>query len=383
MRSIQIVHSVVSEASGPSYSVTRLAEALAARGVDSQMVSLAAVAGQQTYDGVSRRTFCADRMVVPQLAQLGFSQAMRRALAEAAKTGVVLHAHGLWRMTNVYPGWAASRASAPLVLSPRGMLGADALKFSRLQKRIFWQLLQARAVRPVRCFHATCHAELEDIRAFGLTAPVAIIPNGIDVPETPDDRAAQPAGRTVLYLGRIHPKKGIDRLLLAWTQIEADHPDWRLRIVGPSERNHVAELAKLAAERGLTRVTFEEPLFGADKHHAYAAADLFVLPTLHENFGIVVAEALAQGTPVICTRGAPWQGLEREGCGWWIEHGPDAMAATLKLALGKSPQALQSMGERGRRWMRRDFSWEQVAESMERLYGWCSGSGDMPEFVTQ
>jgi glycosyltransferase involved in cell wall biosynthesis len=282
-------------------------------------------------------------------------------------------------MPNVYPGRAARRHGAPLVLSPRGMLGAAALAFSARQKRLFWRLAQSRAVAPVRCFHATSEAELADIRAFGLTAPVAVIPNGIDLPATLPEA---PRAREVLHLGRIHPKKGIDRLLAAWALVAAEFPDWRLRIVGPSEGGHAEDLEALAARLSLGEsVRFDGPLYGADKQAAYRRAALFVLPTRHENFGMVVAEALALGTPVISTQGAPWQGLEREGCGWWIDHGPETMAVALRDALARPPEVLAAMGARGRDWMARDFGWEGIAMRMAEVYAWCRGQGERPECV--
>jgi glycosyltransferase involved in cell wall biosynthesis len=211
---------------------------------------------------------------------------------------------------------------------------------------------------------------------------VAIIPNGIDIPELHShSTAASDAGRIVLSLGRIHPKKGLDRLVRAWAKVEAAHLEWRLRIVGPDELGHARELAALAAELKTQRVSIEGPVAGTAKAEAYRDAELFVLPTLNENFAITVAEALAAGTPVIATKGAPWHGLEREDCGWWIDHGVELLAATLTNAMAMGPGALQAMGAKGREWMRRDFSWEAVAHQMLDVYRWLSSRGDVPSTV--
>ena len=298
--------------------------------------------------------------------------------------GKVLHIHGLWRMPNVYPGFAAARAGAPLVLSPRGMLGSPALAFSKQQKKLFWHIWQRRALRALDCIHVTAASELEDVRAFGLKTPAALIPNGIDVPKHPLTVTKQDkASRQVLHLGRIHPKKGIDRLLRAWSHIDDSRANWELRIIGPSEGGYLEELKALALQLKLKNVSFEGPIYGEEKQQAYANADLFVLPTLHENFGMVVAEALAQGTPVISTKGAPWEGLIAERCGWWIEHGPDALAAAITDAMALSSEERLRMGARGRDWMRRDFSWDAIAEKMEGVYQWCAGQGDRPECVVE
>ena len=117
---------------------------------------------------------------------------------------------------------------------------------------------------------------------------------------------------------------------------------------------------------GLTRVSVEGPIYGDAKTAAYREADLFVLPTLNENFGLTVAEALAAGTPAISTKGAPWSGLESEGCGWWIDHGVEPLAAALAHAMALPREALKAMGDKGREWMARDFSWDRVAQRYAR-----------------
>jgi glycosyltransferase involved in cell wall biosynthesis len=174
-------------------------------------------------------------------------------------------------------------------------------------------------IRDAACIHVTSEQEYEEIRGFGLANPVAIIPNGIDLPRLLGSKSAEPAvERIVLLLGRIHPKKGLARLVHAWSKVEVQYPNWRLRIAGPPELGHDNELRALAVSLGLTRISIEGPVYGEAKTVAYQYADVFALPTLNENFGLTVAEALAAGTPVISTKGAPWSGLEREGCGWWI-----------------------------------------------------------------
>jgi glycosyltransferase involved in cell wall biosynthesis len=192
---------------------------------------------------------------------------------------------------------------------------------------------------------------------------------------------ATDSGRVLLSLGRIHPKKGLDRLIRAWVRVESAYPEWRLRIVGPDELGHASQLAALAAELKTQRVSIEGPVAGDAKTAAYREADLFVLPTLNENFGITVAEALAAGTPVIATKGAPWHGLAREGCGWWIDHGVEPLVATLAEAMDMERGVLRAKGAKGRAWMKRDFSWDRVAHDMLDVYGWLSSGSEMPGTV--
>jgi len=362
---------------GPSYSVPRLCEALAASGVEARLLSVAGADVSQrdnSVNGYSDRRFVWDYARMPILRGLRSSSGLSDALRRAAGSADVIHNHGLWLMPNVEAGWVAARARKPLVVSPRGMLAPAALTFSRLKKRAFWRLLQGPAIRQAACLHATSEQEYQEIRAFGLSNPVAIIPNGIDLPELLAGRTASaPTDRVVLSLGRLHPKKGLDGLLRAWAMIEAGHPCWRLRIIGPGEAGHDAELRALAAALGLTRASIEGPVYGDAKFVAYCDADVFVLPTLNENFGLTVAEALATGTPAIVTRGAPWSGLEAQGCGWWIDHGVEPLAAALANALAMPRAALQAMGAKGRTWMARDFSWDRVARDTVAVYRWLTG----------
>jgi glycosyltransferase involved in cell wall biosynthesis len=279
-------------------------------------------------------------------------------------------------------GRAALKAGKPFIIAPRGMLGPAALAFSRTKKRAFWAVLQGNVVRCASCIHATSEQEHDEIREFGLRNPIAIIPNGIDIPQLDNTTiTANDFGRTVLSLGRIHPKKGLDRLVRAWAQQESAHPEWRLRIVGPDELGHAAELANLAGELKIRRMSIEDSVVGDAKNALYRQADLFVLPSLNENFGITVAEALSLGTPVIATKGAPWQDLAREGCGWWIDHGVEPLAVALGNAMAMTREVLQAIGAKGRAWMRRDFSWDRVACDMFDVYRWLALRGELPTTV--
>ena len=285
-------------------------------------------------------------------------------------------------MPNVSAGGAAASGPTPLVVSPHGMLAPAALAFSRLKKQAFWALLQGRVIRGASCLHATSEQEYEEIRGLGLTNPVATIPLGIDLPGVIAPLAAGPAlERVVLSLGRIHPKKGLSRLVQAWSKVEAGYPGWRLKIVGPAELGHDNELRALAVALGLTRISIEDPVYGEAKTIAYQDAAVFVLPTLNENFGLTVSEALAAGTPVISTKGAPWSGLEQKDCGWWIDHGVEPLAAALAQAMALPREALKAMGDKGRQWMARDFSWDCVAHDMLSVYLWLARRAPPPPAV--
>ena len=186
----------------------------------------------------------------------------------------------------------------------------------------------------------------------------------------------------MLYLGRLHAKKGLDQLLHAWATVERAHAGPRLRIIGPSEGGYDDALRRLIVSLDLRRVAIEPPLFEpAAKLAAYRSADVVVLPTRNENFGMTIAEALAAEIPVISTKGAPWSGVRANRCGWWIDFGAEPLAATLLSALAVPTGELSEMGRRGRAWMARDFGWTRIAAEMAELYAWLLRGGEPPASV--
>ena len=369
---------------GPSYSVPRLSVELARAGAEVKLLSVSGEGepGQRSNQpGLARGSFRQSWGSVPIAASLRLSAGLDRALKAEAPRADVVHNHGLWLAPNLAAWRAAKRARRPFVCSPRGMLSPEALAFSALKKKVVWRLGQRAALAGAACLHATSEAEHAAIRACGLRTPVAIVPNGVDLPPPLPADARPEDARTLLFLGRVHPKKGLETLLQAWARVQDLWPGWRLRIVGPPERGHDDALRRLAAGLGLQRWSLEGPAYGEAKAGWLAGADLFVLPTRNENFGLAVAEALAAGLPVVCSKGAPWAGVVAEGCGWWVDHGPDALAAALDEAMSAPPGALAAMGARGRDWMARDYSWERVARDMLQVYAWLSLRGERPWFV--
>lgn len=380
---IEVTHVIAGLAAihgGPSYSVPRLVEALQRLGVDADLLSV--VSGAPPPDlPPGTRFFPKSLAGVPVLKNFVHSAALRRALMVPRGEGSIIHGHGLWLKPNLDVASAAAWRRVPLIVSPRGMLAPEARQYSRVRKAAVWWLGQRRAIERAACLHATSESERDDIRAMGLTAPVAVIRNGIDVPEIGTDRDVAVDRTTVLSLGRIHRKKGLAALIEAWSAVEPVRPRWRLRIVGPDENGHAAELRQLAARSGLRRVSVEEALYADGKTEAFREAGLFVLPSRNENFGLTAAEALAAGVPVIATRGTPWAGLEAERAGWWVEGSSRALAGAILDATARPSAELAAMGRRGRAWMARDFGWDRVASEMIEVYRWLLSDGRPPAMV--
>jgi glycosyltransferase involved in cell wall biosynthesis len=366
---VHVVPALTQEASGPSYSVRRLCDELVALRQDVALAALdwAPLTSPPKYLKTFQFGFGP--------ARLGRSPTLRRWLRDAAASDgrVVLHNHGMWQLNSVYPAWAVRGTNTHLVYSPRGALSVWAMQHGSRLKKFFWTLLQNPALKRASCFHATAESEYTDIRRLGFRQPVAIIPNGIDIPTQPPRVVA--AQRTLLFLARIHAIKGLDLLLEAWRDVQDRFPAWRLVIAGSDDGYHgssgyLAEIKVLARQFDLKRIEFAGPLYGQVKQQAFGDAELYILPSRSENFAMTVAESLAMGTPVVVSKEAPWSALARKGAGWWVDLGADSLTACLEQALACSPSELTAMGERGRAWMAQDFSWSQVAAKMLSTYEW-------------
>jgi glycosyltransferase involved in cell wall biosynthesis len=361
MRICQVIHGIHDSSAGPSYSVAGLAHALAAQGHDSEILSLGAPPVE--WNGAARLRLHDEAFAHATGLAFGLIRECRR----RALRGDVLHNHGVWRPTNLFPLAVARGSRARMVCSPRGAFSAWSMESKALMKRPFWALLQRPALERVHGFHATAEPEAADIRRLGFRQPIAVIPNGIEVP-----RLGRRARRNeVLFLGRIAREKGLDQLLPAWREVAGHHREWKLRIAGPLEGSYAAEIQALARRLGLGgRCEFLGELCGEDKAAALASARIFVLPSYTENFGVAVAEALAHAVPVITTTGTPWTSIEERRCGWRVAPNGAALAVALRKALSSSPEALEAMGEAGRAWIARDFGWDAIGELMACTYEW-------------
>jgi glycosyltransferase involved in cell wall biosynthesis len=265
------------------------------------------------------------------------------------------------------------------------------LKKSAWKKKLAAWAFESKNLREAACLHACGENEVGDYRGFSLRNPIALLPNAISeewvgsVGDGTRFRARYnipEQARMMLYLSRITPKKGLPMLLEAMATLRKQSEPWVLAIAGTEEFGHQAELKEQTRALDLGKqVIFAGPQHGQDKRDAYAAADLFVLPTHSEGSPIVVLEALGAGIPVLTTKGAPWADLERYRCGWWSEISTDGIYEALREASGLTTSALAEAGARGKALVRSKYNWNEIASKTIRLYDWLAGRCAQPEFV--
>jgi glycosyltransferase involved in cell wall biosynthesis len=271
----------------------------------------------------------------------------------------------------------AREIGLPFVVSPRGMLASWAFRLHGWKKRVAWALYQRRDLKCAHVLHATSNAEAKDFRTLGFSQPIAVIPNGVDVPSRPADRLQTKGQHVALFLSRIHPVKGLENLVYAWSQVRPSN--WRVVVAGGNENGHQAEVEATVRELGLeSSFSFVGPVDGQKKWELYQTADLFVLPSHSENFGMVVAEALACGLPVITTKGTPWAALTHHRCGWWVDVGVEPLVHALRTAVALDDAERCEMGSRGRRLVEREYTWAVVAKQMALVYRWVLGHAERP-----
>jgi glycosyltransferase involved in cell wall biosynthesis len=301
----------------------------------------------------------------------------RRILAQAIAPGLLAR---LWPMvgwadvvhlTATYsfptiPTLAVCRLrDKPVLWSPRGALQAS-YEWSEARRKSlkhYWESV-CRLVKPSRCvLHVTAEIEKATSLARLPGFEAAVISNGVDVPDTLPEREWTPENvLRLMFISRLDKKKGLENLLRALPRIKCVAT---LDVYGTGETQYVRSLKNLAAGLDIcNRVRFHGHVDGTAKLAAFTNADLFVLPTYSENFGLAIAEALAHGVPAVVGHGAPWEGLESHRCGRWVNNTPETLAETIEEMRN---QELAAMGQRGRQWMRDEFQWDHLAEKMRAL----------------
>lgn len=308
-----------------------------------------------------------------------FSPAMQVQASRLVHEADVIHGHGLYTGANFVLGREARKQQKPLVYHVHGMFEPYILGRSQWKKRLVHRLFEDANFRQVRLWRALTEKEAGQIRARGIRQPVVVAPNGVNMDdfrrppessapiETPMVPALKNEAQRALFLGRIHPKKGLDLLLSAWSKLKTSARDWELVIAGPDELGHLAEIQGLARTLGLQdRVVFTGPVTGQAKLRLLFSADLFVLPSYSEGFSMGILEAMACEVPVVATRACNFPELSRAQAGWECEATVEALEAALETALKLRATERRAIGQNGRRLVETRYTWSTVIDELQR-----------------
>lgn len=291
------------------------------------------------------------------------------------------HVQGLWQYLGHSVATHARKAGVPYVMTLHGMLYPQALAHSVAVKKISLMLYQNRDLKGAACIQATCVEEMKHYRNLGFKNPVAVIPNAIDINGVIDRPIPDKDKFRIGYLGRVHPRKRIERLIYAFADMRERLADAELVIIGGGDVVYEQFLRSEVDRLGLKNVVFTGFLSGKAKDDALMSLSLLVVPSDFENFGMIVSEALVRGVPVITSKGTPWQALEEYDCGWWIDNDQETINSTILEAISITAERRLQMGTNGKRLVSECFSVEALGAKMARLYRWIAGEGPRPEFV--
>lgn len=290
------------------------------------------------------------------------------------------HAQGIWQ----YPTYAlvdvAWEKKRPYLITPRGMLyPQDIRKSNEVFKRLSlkWRLL--RDLNRAACVHVTCEEEMRHCRNLGVTSPIAVIPNSVEIREYVYRK--QDDVFRVGYLGRLSPRKNVESLIYAFDALREEMAHAELLIIGGGDEAYERFLRTEAGRLRLTNVRFAGFLSGDEKDKAISSLSVLAMPSEFENFGNVIVEGLIRQIPCIATKGAPWKELETQRCGWWVEYSQKAITAAIREAFHTSGEDLKEMGCRGRKLAENTYSVSSVSLKMKTLYEWILGNADKPDFV--
>jgi poly(glycerol-phosphate) alpha-glucosyltransferase len=419
---IQFVTASLSRAAGGLFeSVRRLAQATAGAGYDVEVLGVEDVHSEA--DLAAWQPLCVHLFSRYGPERFSFAPMLLRGIQSGGANLVMLH--GLWRYTSIATHRWHQYTGLPYIVHPHGMLDDWALRNARWKKRLASFCYEAAHLRDATCLRALCEAEAVAIRRYGLTNPIAIIPNGVEVPEEgttgPRDHGLRDNGtmgrqiterrsmgpRMLLFLGRIHPKKGLVHLLKAWKQVRAD--DWVLAIAGWDDGGHLADLKQLCDELNLrweeegrgereerckpniavlsslsslpSSVCFLGPQFNQAKSACYHACDAFILPSFSEGLPMAVLEAWSYGKPVLMTEHCHLPAGFAAGAAMRISTDPHELAHALIELVRMSDAELADMGNRGLDLVKTRFNWQTTGALTRTVCDWVAAGGPRPECV--
>lgn len=373
MKVLSFVSSLELSSGGPSRSVPMLAKGLAELGVD---ITLMTIRSENMNTYALEGTTAKLKVLTPSFSK----KEIAKYLAEERFD--LIQIQSMWDLPYHKVMVEARRLGIPYIVTPRGMLEPWSLSQRKWKKKLAWWLYQCNDVQKSVCVFTTAKMEADHISNLGITTSRAVIPNGIETDSYPCKTSVDIVKKQVLFLSRIHVKKGIEILFDAWKRIHSEFADWQLFVVGNGEAEYIQSLENRVECLGLKdSIKILPPVYGNDKILLYQESALFCLPSFSENFGLVIAEAMSCGTPVITTTNCPWDILNETNTGWCIDLSVDNLEYALREALSMNPTELYDMGQKASKLIFDNFDYRSVTRKTLRLYEWLLGGGEKPEFI--
>ena len=377
MKILHTIHCLNKSWGGPSVCTYQLVKALNQTGTGTDLLSLSSNAED---DCIGTDPFI-KYVEYDARTPLGVSRNFKQFLVENISRYDIVHVNTIWLWTTHDAVHVAKKHGMPVVLSLHGMLYPQALQVSRWKKQLALPLFQRNDLRCADVLHATSMAELKSIRDFGLSQPVVVLPNGIEIDAMPPVRQQVNKVRHFGFIGRINRIKNIDTLLGAWAALGDKTSMCKLSIIGSDDEVYENELRQFVNDKHLGNVVFAGFLSGERLTRAIRELDYLVLPSKSENFGMVVIEALANGIPVIASTGTPWEELNLHRCGWWVDCTTGTLAKTLAKAIDLQEADRIEMGRNGQLLVERNYTIREIALKFRLLYEWIAGNEPKPSFI--
>lgn len=392
INTFHLVHNIDNSYGGPAKSIPYLMSSLEKLGNNQEVISLK-YSNNETNEVISKLNLKSTSFQAHFLKAAAYSPNIEDYLVKRIRetNNQIIHYHNIWNYIPLIANKVAVNTNVPIVASPRGNLFPWNLKKGYLKKKLYMEVFQRRYFNTSDCIHVTSKEELRAVKNLGLNAPIGLISNGVDIDEFKnmqskekhrDNLGIDVNKKYILYMGRIEQKKGLLLLLHAYKDFVKKNDEWKILIAGPAyDKKYFQECKDFVINAGLDKhIEWLGMVSGSKRIDAYGAADLFVLPTHSENFGIVIAEALASGLPVITTNGTPWAEIQNEFAGYIIPLEKRFLLSSIDNFSKLSILEKNEMAANAKNIAKR-YSWDKPGHEMAQLYEWILGKRNQPKFI--